>query len=344
MNKQPWYYFTGIALVLLASTFSCLAMEPQVENIDAFITVLQSRFTPEKPTVCMNYDVTYRFLGIRLARIARAQLEATEGAWQTPDNREIPACMMIMTLKSCDLGTRQREKSRVWLNDRIVSVVTMPSLDTLYYIKDTDEYIRPILGQKRDVHFYSVYNLEGNELDYYEKNYVKNTVKTQIEGASALAGQGREVAEVLRMLSEVYHGLRPMVTKDSDYRLLINCDGKTIPFAAETQKDELRVLGETCSTVYVDVELAEEAPKIKNARDFEMWATSFKDASILSQDPVLIDLSNNTLEWAMTPLVANYGMGIGYIHTEISELKAILHTRSEDVAFITKTRSSYDAE
>jgi len=321
--------------LLLLSLFACTVFAIDEQELTE---KLFTHFTAEKPTAVMKYKVTYHLLRLKLLSIATATIEATEGRWHYAQTGSNTACCLIdMTLLSMRHDEKAKKKGRIYINDRILTVATMPDLNTIYYIKRTDEYINPPFKKDKRVDSLAVYDLEHGGLDYYERNYLTGTVQTNVSGASDMVKQGREVSAVLQLLSEVYTGRRESITPDSDFRIQVNCDGVAIPFAARTKRGQLKIMGKRWPILIADVMPAKEAPKIKS-RKFRMWVTSFSEVAGQLDDPVLKQLADEAPVWGMTPLLIDYGLTLGSIRCAIttietknqSEFTPILLTCSAD--------------
>lgn len=314
----PLHRLRHAALLALLTVLPAFAMDEQ-----ACLEKLAQRFTPAKPTVVMTYNVTYRLLGIHMLSVASARMEATEGYWTYPETgNAVPCCMINIRLQSTRCDDEAKANGRIYINDRLLSVSTMPELNTILYMKKTDEFINPPFKKARRIEHTAVYDLENGTLDYYAHNYLTGEIQTNLTGAADMATQGKEVSKVLQMVSDVYHGRRDLITPDSDFRLMINCDGVAVPFAAKTYRDELSMLGKDWPTLCAEVIPAREAPPIRS-RDFSMWATSFEEMAARMDDPALKQLAAETPAWGMTPLLANYGLALGYIRCAITDIHTI---------------------
>lgn len=297
---------------------------------------LASRFSPSKPTVVMTYTVTYRLLGIHMLSVATATMEATEGHWTYPESgRMEPCCLISIRLQSTRCDEEAKKNGRIYINDHLVSVSTMPELNTILYMKKTDEYINPPIKKARRIEHTAVYDLESGSLDYYAHNYLTGEIQTNLTGASDMATQGKEVSKVLQMVSDVYHGRRDLITPESDFRLMINCDGLAVPFAAQTSRGSLSMLDRVWPTLCAEVMPAHEAPKIRS-RDFSMWATSFEEMASQLDDPVLKQLAAETPAWGMTPLLANYGLALGYIRCALTDIRTVPY-QPDETAFLSRS-------
>jgi hypothetical protein len=103
-----------------------------------FFAGVAGRFRASKPAAIMSYDVTYALFNIRLKRVASATLTATEGIWHNTRSGEwTPAYMVDFYVASPQNGA-----GNIALFKRTLSVMTMPDLKLITYIKQNDECIR----------------------------------------------------------------------------------------------------------------------------------------------------------------------------------------------------------
>ena len=321
--NAPLLRILAVSFFLSAGSLS-MALDEQV-----YTGKVASHFKPAKPTVSITYNVTYRLLGMNLISVARATLEATEGVWTFSDGSgTTPCCLINIVLRSSRCDEEAKKNGRVYINDRLISVSTMPDLNTLYYVKKTDEFINPPFKQSRRIEHTAVYDLETGTLDYRAENYLTGEVQTNLTGAADMATQGKEVAKVLQMVSDVYHKRRDLITPESDFRLMINCDGVAVPFAAQTSLENLSILGHAWPTLCAEVMPAKEAPEIRS-RDFSMWATSVDEVAEFLDDPALKKIAEETPAWGMMPLLANYGLALGCIRCTAVDIKTIPNPADE---------------
>ena len=291
------------------------------------IDALRDRFTPALPTVALTYQVSYRLLHMNLIRMAQARVETTEGYWMPEGStNRIRSCYMEINLQTPDRTDDTSKRSRVSIHDKIISVVTMPDLNTLYFVKRSDESIRVPFKKAKRINSLQIYDLESGSLNFFSKNFVTGNVCTNLQGGSVnMAAQGREVIDVLKSMSEVYANKAPAITPDSDFRVYVNCDGKAVPFAAKTQRDSVRLLGEKWNALRCDVMPAKEAPRVRS-RDFTMHAVSLNTFADVVDNPVLMDIAKQTPDWSMTPLLVDYELTLGYIRCLLSKVETIDQT------------------
>ena len=284
----------------------------------------KTRFTPDKPTVSISYDVAYRFLFLELMSLAKATIDTTEGTWSNSVTGVItPACYVEFTFWTLDHEDKSDSRNRISINDKIISVLTMPDLNTLMYIKKTDEYLNPLIGHRKETKNLFVYDLESGELNYRLEDYLAGTVTTNLPGTGSLVEQGRDVSHFLKILSEVYYGKQEMISPDSDFRIHCDVDGAVRAFCVKTENRPLplKVMGTNLPSVRVSVEPAKGEP-IRNI-GFELWASYLQDVANASQDNDLLDLAAQVPGWSMVPLLADYGLSVGYIRCSMTKIQAI---------------------
>lgn len=313
-------FFRALCLAAVLGPAVLSAAEP---TLDSILQEIDRRFTPAKPTVVMTYDVRYRFLALNLMQVARATLEATEGAWDSGTDGNGTACCVIRVRLQSDPGSQGGQRDgRIFLDDQIVSVVTMPGLETLYYLKRTDERLRPLFGSKKNVLNFHVYDLTGGGLQFFAHDELAGTTTTNLTGATDMASQGREVSRVLSLLSDVYHGRKGPIGTDSDFRIFVNCDGKAVPFAARSARETVTAAGDRYDALRVQVIPAREAPRGVRARDFTVWATAFAEVAGRTEDADLQRVAAETPAWGMTPLLSDYGLALGSIRCSLVSIQS----------------------
>ncbi len=303
---------------LLLGASACFAQDTRI------IEDLKSRFTPDKPTVSISYDVAYRFLFLELMSLAKATIDTTEGTWSNSiTGVSTSACFVEFSFWTLDHETNAKSRNRISINDKIISVLTMPDLNTLMYVKKTDEYLNPLIGHRKVTKNLFVYDLESGELNYRLEDYLADTVTTNLPGTGNLVEQGRDVSHFLKILSEVYYGKQEMISPDSDFRIHCDVDGAVRAFCVKTENRPLplKLMGTNLPSVRVRVEPAKGEP----IRDigFELWASSLQDVANASQDHDLLDLAAQVPDWSMVPLLADYGLSVGYIRCSMTHIKAL---------------------
>lgn len=281
------------------------------------------RFTPTRPTLTARYEVAYRFLCFRLARVGTATLRATSGRWRHGvTGRKIPAYLVELTLRTHNYR-QSPEKCRVYVNDRLMAVLATPDFNTLVYLKHSDERFNPLFGHDRRTHTLHVYDLEAGRLDFYQRDFLTGAVQTNFTGAVDLASQGEAVRAALQTLAEVFYGRRPPLTARSDFRVHANLDGRAVPLAATTRRADapLRLLGRRWPSLQVELQPAPEAGPVK-WDEFTAWLVPFREVAAAARWEVMDDLAARTPEWSMLPLAADFGLGLGWLRCSLAEISA----------------------
>ena len=100
-------------------------------------------------------------------------------------------------------------------------------------------------------------------------------------------------------------------------------DGAVRAFCVKTENTDLSVrqLGTNLPTIRVSVEPA-KGEKIRSI-GFKLWASSLQDVAQASKDDSLQELSARVPDWSMVPLMADYGLSIGYIRCEMVKITAV---------------------
>jgi hypothetical protein len=284
---------------------------------------LTEHFEPRKPTVILHYEMAFRLLFLELMQVAEARIEATEGLWtNTRTGEKTPACFIHLHLFSPHYDDPDREE-RVQINNRVLSVVTMPEMDTLVYSKRTEERINPFFKKPTEYRNVHIYDLQDGEMSFYTRNFLTGEVSTNLDAAADFAGQGKEVATVLEMMSDIYYGRRRMISPDSDFRIHVNIEGTAIPYAADTEIDETpaEILGERRKALRVVIEPAREAPRGVKKKKFMLWTAPLCDLAEIADHDVLRELACAAPRWGMAPLVANFGLSLGYIRGTLTAIE-----------------------
>lgn len=306
---------TGILVFLLLQCGSASA-----ESDNGMIADLKSSFTPANPTVSLKYLVTYRFLFITLSRMAEVKIRATDGHWK-PDDKSDPvkATFIEFTFDSLD-NPESGKRGRMSIHNRIITVMTMPELEPIVYLKDTDEIINPLFGHEVIAKYREVYDFRSGKLDFSREDQINSTVQTNLVGEFDLTGQGKEIPTVLTLMSKVYHGKKNGIDRDDNTRIFVNIDGMITPFiltAGEKLRD-VELLDTKLKAVKVRIEPAPDAEG--RGRPLSLWATSYLDLAKSRNSPRMIENALGAPEWNMVPLIADYSLAIGYVRGYITDV------------------------
>jgi hypothetical protein len=305
----------AVAVLVAAAASMGAEATPPPADIAAGV---REGFTTSRPCVMLKYEVSYNFLGMQLMRVAHCRVEATEGEWRGAGERPaLPACFMTMDVDSI----RGRGDGRIFVNNRFVSLLAMPDLDTLYFAKKADEIIRPLLGAPKRAAYLDVYDLRSGELAYRREDHLTGGVITNLAGKASLANQGRNVSNLLKVLSSIYYGKEEMLRPAAGRRIQFNVDGQVLPFVIATEQDRAPVVvfDQRLPCLRVSIRPAPEA-RGKGGR-LTVWAVSFKDLSRLTAAPGVRAVAESTVEWSMVPLTIDYDLVLGYVRCRLVDLQ-----------------------
>jgi hypothetical protein len=320
---------------VLAAALFCAALVSRVtagEASDDVVARILARFTPEKPTMELSYNIAYRFLCLHLKTLGTGSIDGTEGSWLRPSGERVHAVMLTIAMDSLD-DRESADRGRVSLHDRVTIVMTMPQLETLMYLKDTDRYLNPLFRKKSVARYQQLYNLEGTNITYYHKDLLTGEVSTKLEGETDLRKQAQEVPMLLRLMSDVYYGRHAQVRSDPDVRLYVNIRGVVTPFSVVTDYetvDESRCVGKI-KALRARTGTAPEA-KVK-VRGVVMWSASLRDTAARTDDLDLQRLSKEVPDWNMIPLLADYNLALGSTRFTLERMR-VLHKERWDSAVL----------
>ena len=230
---------------------------------------------------------------------------------------------MELRFKSMEGGDKSK-RGRVYLDNHMVSVLTMPELETLVHLKRTDEIMNLPFSAERRTDAFHMYNMEDDELVYRAEDYQAATVVTNLEGTVDLAKQGKAVSGALQILSGVYYGKKDML--GSDYEIQVDIDGQVMPFgvAAEDVRIPVRYLGSRMDVLRIDVSPKKKRAKVKcDARPFVVWGASFLDFADKTEDQGLADVAASSLQCSMVPLQADFCVTVGRVRCTLARVKLL---------------------
>jgi len=312
--KLTKYLFIFVCLMFISLTSNA-------KNAQTYKDKIENNFIPQKPTVHLAYLITYKVWFIKLASIAKATVDSTEGIWIDENTSETNrACMVILSYYTFD-QERDGDRNRVSLNDQILTVLTMPELDTILYLKDTDEYMNPLFKTPTLSKSFEVYEMmDDGSLDYFSEDFITGNISTNMDGAADLIEQGKGISSNIKLISEMYYGKRDFVTHDSDYRVHFNVDGVVKPFSVKSTKEKapVKLAGKNPDSIKVRAQLAKEAKGKGGAMN--LWAAPFRDIAALLEDEVLIETCKGQAEWSVVPLVMDYDLKLGFIRCSINNI------------------------
>ncbi|MEI6563073.1 MAG: hypothetical protein WCO42_02060 [bacterium] len=280
-----------------------------------FFSEVAGRFHPSKPSAVMNYDVSYALMSIRLKRVASATMTATEGVWcGSVSNSSSPACMIDFFV-----ATPRGDEGEMSLYKRTVSVLTLPDLKLITYVKQNDEFIKPFFGKGRRMKYTEEYNFEPAAMTYRRHDFVTGTVETNLQGMADLARQSTEVADVIRALYASYQGA-PAVGRPVADKIHFNVDGAVRTFDLKMKKGRISVpvLSRKLMALYADIQPG--AGCTDRNESFSMWCVPFKELSRETNDPKLQQLAETSLECSMVPLSGEYALFLGSLQCTLATI------------------------
>jgi len=307
---------TGIQLLaVLAIGVSALAVQAGEGGDASLFTDVMGRFRPGKPTAVMSYDVSYALLHIRLKRVAGATIEATEGFWRSSPSKEwSPACMIDFQVASPRTGD-----GSVKLFKRTLSVMTMPDLKIITYVKQNDEVIKPFFGKVRVMKYRELYDFESGDLIYRRHDLMTGAVETNLANRADLARQSTEVADVLQSLFASYHDLSVLERVGAN-KVHFNVEGAVRTFVLKMTKGSLSVpvLSRKLVALYAEVHPEERSATLNES--FSMWCVPFRDFAMETHDPELKKLAGMSLEYSMLPLSGEYALFMGSLQCSLTNI------------------------
>lgn len=300
------------------------------KDAQSYIEKINSNFIEQAPSVQTEYLITYKVWIIRLARVAKATVKTTEGVWVNSETSITNKATKVELNYYTYDQERDAKRSRISMNDKILTVLTMPELDTIIYIKDTDEYMNPLFKTPTIVKNFEVYEmLDDGSLDYFREDFTTGTITTNMDGSAELIEQGKGISSNIKMISQMYYGKQDFVTYDSDYRIHFNVDGVVKPFSVTSSKEKapVKLKGKAPESIKVRAQLAKEATGKGGAMNF--WATPFSDIAKLLGDKELLKVGENLPEWSIVPLVMDYDLKLGFIRCSIDNISVEKENKTE---------------
>ena len=281
---------------------------------------IRSPFVPTKETVRLSYRASYRFLFLQIDDLATATLHATEGRWKTSSTRSLrPACFLDLSIDSIDDGASMI-RSRYNVHNRTASVLSMPELATLQYVRRKRELMHPPFKKKKRVKIDEVYRFQGESIQYHRKNLVSGVVQTNLVDERAIVNQSRQVSSFLKILSEVYYGRLQEGNLEQLKEIVININGVLVPYRVSVKQAKIptAVFGEKLPALCLRLKPRESSSS--DHKKFKVWAASFKDVCERVNNKKLTSLANETLAWSMVPLVFDAHLSIGYVRCRLVDV------------------------
>ena len=308
--------FSGLCcLIFFASSYA-----DDLEQYD-FFGDITDKFQVQGDTCELFYHVSYYFLGIRFFNLADAELKYSRGLWAHNGNG-IPAYMLDIAIYTDNLD-KEPEKSRLYMNNRLLSVVSVSNTTTLVYAKQTDEHVNPFFGKRRRYKTSHCYAMGHDCLTFTKVDYLTGTVSTNLEGNIDTASQAEKVSRFLQIISDLYSS-NDDDKGDGSLTIDINFEGQAIPFLVETEHTDAptHFMDKDWPSLKVEVEPAPGDHEIKDRR-FAMWTVSIADFAKMTGDEKLLKMKDRLPSWGMVPLAADYDMIWGFVRCSLDELKVV---------------------
>ena len=127
-------------------------------------------------------------------------------------------------------------------------------------------------------------------------------------------------------MSGIYYGKEEYINPDSDFRLHMSVDdGVIIPLTLDTcsTRTPIKLFGSKMDALRVRI-APDRSVKVKNRKEFTLWATSLQDLAKQAKNLELEEISTQVPDWSMVPLVVDHGLSLGYIRCALTEIQAIM--------------------
>lgn len=281
---------------------------------------LWRRFEPSRPTVSLDYKVTYHLLSLELKRLAVAHADVTEGVWSNDyTGRVTPACFVDFHLNT-EESTQHIDRVRVALHNRISTVLTLPDLEVLHYVKHSDERFN-LAFKHQKINNREIFDLESGNLAYHRIDWLTGDETNSVPGAAALQQQSREIQRFMKTIFEFYSGrLQPSETNE-DFKVFVYTEATLVPFdvRAEAKRRTMDVLDRSIPALCLRARPGREANG--RGRNFALFAASFEDVARQTGSEPLQNLARQSLEWSMVPLVSEFGLFIGSVRCVLTDIR-----------------------
>jgi hypothetical protein len=309
---------TFLCAVVAVTAFAAGTRGGEAVTEESVRAHIQSRFTPNGPAVSIAYDVSFRLMGLNIVKMATATIETAEGTWRNnPSDKGIPVCVAEFGFESVENG-EPGDEGRVFLKDRMLSVLTMPDLNTLWYVRRADERISIPLIARKKVNYLDAYNMEEEPLRYYHENYLDGSVATNLPDIDSFVEQGKEVSSTIKLISSLYYGKRELIDAREPYVIRANINGVIQPLAVTAEDSESPVPVGGIRPCALKISVRKMNGDTPGNECFAMWVTSFRDVADRTMDSSLLSVAKGTPDWSMVPLVTDYDLCLGSIRCSMT--------------------------
>ncbi len=308
----------GLAMVTMAG--GVLGAESVAE--------MEKRFTADAAPIRMTYDITYRFLGLELGFLGRMEMVTSTGKWRHRINdTEVPAAFIDVRVRSKDCLSGAGGRTRI--NDRIVAVLELPSMNALVFAKETDERLRPVFGRTSVSHAISSYDTQSGNLQYFRNNFITGNVSTNLTAPEAIYELSRKIGGIMSFLAASYLQDPSAVLQADAGKIAVNLDGQVVKLELLTKPAKSPVCLDRQRLKSLQIETAMERGAPVRAREFHAWGMLFKDLAVVVGDDGLKQAAATAPVNAVVPLVMDYELALGSVRvvmksSEVGERSSVL--------------------
>ncbi|NKB22851.1 MAG: hypothetical protein GKR87_00320 [Kiritimatiellae bacterium] len=273
---------------------------------------------PTKPMVHLSYEATYRLFFLELKKVATAEIKATEGRWHNRvTGLRVPVCLIEFKIDSLDHPDSGKQR-RFSFHNSVVSVMTLPDLETVLYIKRDDEHIRPWFKKAEKVKRLEIFDMESGQMDYYREDLLSGDVQTQLVGGENILKQNKKMVSLADILSKIYRGEKTYADLHALTPIQIDVGQTSVMYDVVTKKEKspMRVMGEKRSSLRMHFRPS-KGTETKGC-EFTLWACSFIDLVKRIDNETLKSIADEALEFTMTPLVLDAHLSLGVIRCRLN--------------------------
>jgi hypothetical protein len=273
---------------------------------------MEKRFHPETAPIRMTYDITYRFLGMELGFLGRMELVASTGKWkERVSGNEIPVAFIDVRVRSKDCLKGEGGRSRI--NDRMVAVLEIPSMNALIFAKEADERLNPVFGRSSVVRTVSCYDTQSGTLDYVGLNLATGNLSTNLSAPEAIFELSRKIGGVMSFLAARYTQDGTVKLPPDAGKIAVNLDGQVVKVALLTNPAKSPVCLDHRRFPSLHVATAMERGSTVRAREFHAWGVLFSDLAKAVGDDGLKQAVVTAPINALVPLVMDYELALGSV-------------------------------
>lgn len=280
----------------------------------------RENFVPSMPTLMLKYEVTYRLFSLNLIHLADAVVYATDGEWMNQSTGAWQRAFLLLFYLDTLEDPEEIGTCRLSIHNRLSSVLLKPTLEPIIFSKKDFLHIDTVFS-KIDVHNEESFSVESGQFNYYKKDFLADSVSTNMPQFSRLVGQRGEVMRFMKMISSVYAADGKAHAATNDFTLLVYTENALVPIkvAITPNLRKVNVLDTTFNAICFNAIPSRECGG--KGRPLSAAVASFRYAARTLNDPELIWLAQNTFDLGMIPLLAEYGLQIGSMRCSLVEMR-----------------------